>query len=51
MVKQTIYKGLSCVIVLMAMSISIQAQVYSCDFESDTENSAWVRNYVRRATT
>ena len=38
-------------IVLMAMSISIQAQVYSCDFESDTENSAWVRNYVRRATT
>lgn len=38
-------------IVLMAMSISIQAQVYSCDFESDTENSAWVRNYVRRTTT
>lgn len=35
---------------LLWIGVQANAQVYSCDFESDTENSAWSLNHVNRAT-
>ncbi len=43
------YKLFFC-IALISVSISMQAQVYSCDFESAAENSRWSLNHVNRAT-
>ena len=50
-VRRKIFGWIATGVLLLWGSMPAAAQVYSCDFESDAENSAWVRNYVRRATT